>query len=230
MKFFTQLALNLISRKKLWSLHSYGSFFKVDFMENSRNWVIQYATLMEELVKSHLSLLQIKGRKGKFKVLAWGLIHGKICEIVQLALISISRKNREIILCSLIWMLYVASSLYAASMLYVNFNYIQRLYALCFTFSIATMLYAQCSMPYALCIEVKLPNGFKPYKYLAHHFNQVHKKSFTCDTCSKQFGSKYLLSIGGVWFDLHRWFDLHIFQHTRIQHANNSTYHNSTYK
>ena len=128
-------------------------------------------------------------------------------------------------------MLYVlASSLYAASILYVNFTSIHRLYALCSTFSIASMLYAQCSMLYALCIEVKLPNGFKPYKYLAHHFNQVHKKSFTCDTCSKQFGSKYLLSIGGVWFDLHRWFDLHIFQHTRIQHANNSTYHNSTYK
>ena len=56
----------------------------------------------------------------------------------------------------------LASSLYAVSMLYVNFNSIHRLYALCFTFSIASMLYAQCSMLYALCIEVKQPNGFKP--------------------------------------------------------------------
>ena len=39
------------------------SYFKVDFTENSWDWVIQYATLMEELVKLHLSLLQIKGRE-----------------------------------------------------------------------------------------------------------------------------------------------------------------------
>ena len=76
-------------------------------------------------------------------------------------------------------MLYVASSLYAVSMLYVNFNSIHRLYALCFTFSIATMLNAQCSMLYALCIEVKLPNGFKPEYCFENDKNGIKEFSST---------------------------------------------------
>ena len=64
--FFIQFDLNLISRKKSWSQVT-------DLISKLISLKILETELLCNVVKLHLSLLQIKGRKGKFKVLAWDL-------------------------------------------------------------------------------------------------------------------------------------------------------------